>query len=207
MAVIIKKVIVVLKWKGSIDKKIEKAQLIQTKITGNPRFPIPYPAGVVTLANYGTHISDLVTAENNVRNHTGSTETRDEKLTIVHGDIETLLTMIQNVMDANPLDAAAIAAGVGLDSKIVSVHPTRGDTAKPGENEGEVLLTGAGRGDHDWQASPDGGTTIVQLSGTRTGIKTLTGEPGGQNRWYRNRRVLPRDHFGAWSQWLKVRVP
>jgi len=204
----IKKVIAVLKWTGTNTSKIVKAKFIQTKLTGNGKFPVPYPTGTTSLATLGSDITAADNAETAAQTRaTGTADALEAALIKVHGDLESIMAMVQGAMDADAVNAETICDGAGYAKKKETVHGPRQDEAKPGMNEGEVMLTAAGTGAHQWEQSPDDGTTIINLDPTTTGKKQVNDLRPGEKVWFRNRTVLPKGKYGAWGQWISVRVP
>jgi hypothetical protein len=91
--VLVKHILAVLKMPAKIGDKIIKAQFIQSKLTGNANFPVPYPANIVALAQLGTDITALVTAQIAAQSRTvGSSDARDAALNTVLIDLRSILS-------------------------------------------------------------------------------------------------------------------
>jgi hypothetical protein len=203
---VIKKIIAALNWKGKDETKIRKAKYIVEKLTGNTDFPLPWAVVYPTLAAISAQIVIVDAAKTLAESKAlGAAEAFQAQLGILQGMLMDLMPMVQKKMETNPANAEAVCLGAGYDVKRITIRGKRQDTAKSTE-EGVVALTGAGKGGHQWQQSPDNGTTIIQLDPTSSGKTIVTDLPSGAKMWFRNRTVLTKGRFGDWSQWIYVRV-
>jgi hypothetical protein len=203
---VIKKVIAALNWTGTDENKIRIAKYIDEKLTGNSDFPLPWAVVYPTLAAIEAQIVILDAAKTKAKSKAiGTAEAFNTELGNLQSLLEDLMPMVQKKMKSDPAHAEAICLGAGYDVKKAASHGPRQDTAKSTE-EGVVKLTGAGRGPHQWQQSPDNGTTIIQLDPTSGGKATVTDLASGAKMWFRNRTVLTKGRFGDWSQWIYVRI-
>ncbi len=190
---------------NKIGDKIIRAQSIQTKLTGNANFPVgSWPANIVSLTQFGTDVTTLVTTETAVVNKTGTVAARNAALTVVLTDLRALKTMVQVKADANPANAANIIISAGFIVVTRSNHSKRQNQALNTEVLGTVLLTADKGGHHEWQMSKDGGTTIVNLPATTTSITKVTGLNPGDVWYFRNRKVNTKKTTYNWSTWLKL---
>jgi len=190
---------------NKIGDKIIRAQSIQTKLTGNANFPVgSWPANIVSLAQFGTDVTTLVTTETAVVNKTGSVAARNAALTVVLTDLRALRSMVQVKADANPANAAAIIVSAGFNVVTRSSHGKRQNQALNTEVLGTVLLTADKSGHHEWEMSKDGGTTIINLPATTTSVTKVTGLNPGDVWYFRNHKVNTKKTTYNWSIWLKL---
>jgi hypothetical protein len=203
--VVIKKIIAVLIWNISNPNKLVKAKTILAKLSGNTTFPLPWPSNITTLAELQTLITTADEALTDAKTRAkGTSQALKTALWQLHLALINIMGMVQLAMYDDAANAETICLGAGYNVKRESPHGPRKDTATSTE-QGIVELEGAGAGPHQWQQSPDGGTTIMALDPTRGG-KTSAAALSGSMQWFRNRQVLTKGQYGAWSNWIPVRV-
>ena len=200
---IVKKVTPVLNWVGSDADKIYKAKHIKTKMTGNTRYPIPYPTGVTSLVDFGTHITtwdNAITAA--LPNGGGTAEAAHLAGEVVHADILTIMPMVQIAMEDDAPNAIQIATDAGFETKDEGSHGPRKAEVFQCTEPGCLIVNGEGQGQHDWQKSYDGGKTFENLRGTTGGVKEITGEKSDVRVWFRSCQVLSHGEYGPWGPWV-----
>ncbi|MEI8203500.1 MAG: hypothetical protein WCH34_10840 [Bacteroidota bacterium] len=203
MRVVIKHPKAVLKWGISNPKRLIKARLIISKLTGNTDFPVPYPDDVVALATLvtdtGIYDTKIVIAKTRV---SGSSEAMQVAQNTVHLDLESIMSMVQRKMDANPDRALQICANAGFDSKLEGNRGKRKAGCEKDTEPGTMIIYGEGEGQHDWQESINAGETFYFLASTTGGIKHVDNLISKKRYWWRSRRVYPNEKYGDWTEWV-----
>jgi len=199
--IIVKKIKAALHWPRINTDKLVKGRHIEDMLTGNSNFPVPWPSNIVTLANLGSHLDDfedaLAVKDADLIASTG---------VIVQDDLKNIMTMVQIKMDSNRPLAEKICSGAGYDVGKEIPHSTRKNSVKAGSEPGSAILTGVGKGTHEWELSYDGGLTSKPLRATTKGRKELTGEKPDIEIWQRNCQVFPNDTYGEWTDWVSGRT-
>jgi len=154
--------------------------------------------------------SDLKILENleaacNTKPPTASVSARNAALVTVQNGLRTLRNDVQNIADADPMNAQAIIESSGMSVKKPITHTGHQNTAEDGVDEGSVDLTAECAGVHEWRMSTDNESwTLLSASFTsRTTVSDLT---PGLVYYFQNRRILPNQEKAEWSQSVKIRV-
>ena len=198
--------IAALKMPKKIGDKIIKAQYIQNKLTGNPNFTVPYPTGIVSLAQLGTDITALVNAEALAKTKAaGAVAARNLALANVLIDLRSLILMVQIKADANVNNSASIILGAGYDVKQAKATAKKINGAFNTQILGTVLLTADASGHHEWEMSKDQ-VTITNLPATSTSHTTVANLTTGDVWYFRNRKVNTKKTTYNWCQWIKLVV-
>jgi hypothetical protein len=201
--VVIRHIIVKLEWPTTVLEKIAKAKEIQSKLTGNPNFPLPYPTNVVSLAQLGTDIAAVDTAQNNVNNGLkGAVQDRNAKLRIVKTDLESIKYMVQIKGDNNPANAESMINGTGFDYKASSIRQKQQLGVKRTSVSGSYILLADGKGEHEWQITEDK-INITSLPATSTAHTLATGLTLYKTYYQRNRKVGKNGVMYDWSSWFE----
>jgi hypothetical protein len=165
------------------------AQNIQKKMTGNPSFPTPIP----TLAEFGTAIADLQSAETLALGRAkGAVTLRNEKRTVVVGMIQQLRTYVQSVADLDGTNAASIITSAGFAVRKTPTRTARVFHAAPGPVSGAaaIVAPSAGRrASYEWQYSTDGGKTWLTLPPTLQAKTSIAGLTPGSSAEFKYRAV------------------
>jgi hypothetical protein len=204
--VVIRHIIVILKWPKKVLDRIAKPKEIQAKLTGNTNFPLPYPVNVVSLAQLGTDIIAVDTAQTNVRNGVkGAVQDRNAKMKIVKTDLESIKSMVQIKADSNPANAESMITGTGYDYKKVFIRQKQQLGVKRTAVSGSYMLIADGGGEHEWQISTDK-INITNLPATSTAHTLVTDLTVKQTYYQRNRKVGKKGVVYDWSPWLEFIV-
>jgi hypothetical protein len=165
------------------------AQNVQKKMTGNPSFPSPIP----TLAEFGTAISDLQSAETLALGRAkGAVTLRNEKRTALVGVMQRLRTYVQSVADLDGTNAASIITSAGFNVRKTPTRTARAFHAAPGLVSGTadiVAPAAARRASYEWQYSTDGGKTWVTLPPTLQAKTSIAGLTPGSSAEFKHRAV------------------
>jgi len=200
---IVKRVLAKLNWTGVHKDDIYKAKHIQAKLTGNPLFPVPYPDNVTSLADLGNHIVDYDKAiAANEAHVEGSAEALKLAGDVVHADLISIMSMVQDAMDDDKPNAIKIATDAGFETKYETSHGPRKAQVNQCTEQGCLIVWGEGGGPHDWQMSRDGGQSFENKGGTSAGILEVTGEKSDVRIWFRSRQIFTRGKFGEWGPWV-----
>jgi hypothetical protein len=204
--VVIRHLVVKLKWPSKVLDKIAKSKNIQTKMTGNVNFPLPYPSNVCTLAQLGTDIAAVDTAQNNVKAGVkGAAQDRNAKQRTVKLDLQSVMTMVQLKADSDPANAENIILTTGFDFKVTTFRQKQQAGVKRTAVSGVYILLGEGGGEHEWQLSIDMVNMIyVQpTSSAHTLSPVLTLK---QTYYMRSRKIGKKGEQFQWTPWFEFIV-
>ena len=204
--VVIRHIVVKLKWPTTVNGKIEKSKNILTKTTGNPNLPSPYPTNVCSLAQLGTDIAAVDTAQANVNARViGAPQDRNSKQRTVKLDLESMMSMVQIKADANPANAENIILSFGFDFKVVVFKQRQKAGAKRTTVIGVYMLLGEGGGEHEWQLSADKINMIyvAPTSAAHTLSPVLTLK---QTYYMRSRKIGTKGVVFEWTPWFEFTV-
>jgi len=145
-----------------------------------------FPTPPVPLATVLVQIQDLATAEQATKTGTkGTVPIRNAKRAVVVTTLESMRMYVQSLCDANPEQAAMIAAAAGMVIAKVPAFAKPVLQAKQGIQSGTVLLGAnatllVGRGvrkkvTFNWEVSADGGKTWTIVPSTPLASTTVTG--------------------------------
>ena len=200
---VIKHIVVKLKWPAKVQEKIAKSKDIPDQADGESQFPAPYPANVCTLAQLGTDITAVDTAQNNVKARVvGAVQDRNEKQRTVKLDLESIMFMVQIKADANPATAESIIPTTGFDYKSSSLRQKQQLGVRRTAVNGAYILLADGRGEHEWQLSPDK-VNITYLPATSAAHTLVTGLTLLKTYYQRNRKVGKKGQVYDWSEWFE----
>lgn len=201
--VVIKHIVVKLKWPTKVQDKIVKSKDIQIKMTGNPNFPTPYPTNVCTLAQLGTDITAVDTAEVNVKAGVkGAVQDRNSKQRTVKLDLDSIRCMVQIKADSMPANAESMITGTGFDYKLTNYRQKQQLGVKRTKVGGVYIFLAEGKGQHEWQLSTDK-SNITYLPAT-SAAHTLSPVLALKQTYYmRNRKVGKKGVVYDWSAWFE----
>ena len=181
--------------------KVIKAKSIKLSLTGNTYYGAPSPS----LTIFDGHITDVTNFEAATKT-TPPTKTvtqRDGVVNIMDGDIESYRIAGQILVNAAPNHTVAneIAESFDMELKTHTSKGPRQDELLDGPEPNSVLYRMRGTGPHQIQTSADKGTTILPVDPSSKGEKVIKGLTLLVNMWYRNRQILPGDHYSDWTDW------
>lgn len=192
--------------KTSAAAVIIYSRAIVLKMTDSTWFPDP----PVTLADLSTDTDALEQAEAAVRNRgKGLAEVRNGKLRQVNIDLDALRGYVQWVADANPNEAALIAASAGMRLKRVGARHKLVLAAERGAVPDSVKLSAKAVHKHaayEWQVSADGGETWVSVGVSTVADITVPGLTSGVLYHFRFRSTVGRT-TSNWCSPIRYRVP
>jgi len=201
--IVIKHIIVTLKWPTKIEAKIAKPKDIQNKLTGNANFSVPYPTNITSLVQLGTDIASVDAAQLKVKaGIKGSVQDRNAKIKIVKRDLESIKTMVQIKADSDPANAESMVTGTGFDYKKISNRQKQQNSVKRTDVSGTYVLLAEGRGEHEWQITSDK-INITTLPATSTAHTSVSGLTVKQTYFQRNRKVGKNGEVFDWSSWIE----
>ncbi|HEY5592173.1 MAG TPA: hypothetical protein VIK55_14305 [Paludibacter sp.] len=194
---------VVLNFPRIIAVFIVYAKAIYLAMFENPIFA----ASAAKVANLYLDITALEIAEAGFKRTkpTHNISERNAALEKVKADLRSLRNDVQELANADPVNAESIIESSGMSAKDQALHGKQQNTAKDGVESGSVDLTAEGAGYHNWRISTDE-TAWTLLSSSRTAKKTATGLTPGTNYYFQNKRMLPNNEESEWSQSVKIMV-
>jgi len=194
---------VVLKFPTVVAIFLVYAKAIYMAMVANPLFAA-FAAKVAILI---TDINALDEAETGFKKvkptHTASE--RDGALEKVKGDLRTLRNYVQELADADPVNAESIIESAGMSEKQQASHGKRKNTVNDGVESGSVELTAEGAGPHEWRISNDE-ITWTLLPATLIAKTIVTGLTAGVTYYFQNRMMLRNGEKSEWSQSVKIMV-
>lgn len=204
--VVIKRVIVTLKWPTLLLDKIEKPKDILAKLTGNVNFPPPYPSNICSLVQLTSDIDAVDAAQINVNNGViGAVQDRNAKMDKVKRDLESIRTMIQIKADRDPENAESMILSTGF-SYYYGNHRTKQQNGVKRTNvSGSYILLAEGMGEHEWQLTMDK-INIINLPPTSNAQTLVTDLTIKQTYYQRNRKIGTKGRMFDWSPWFEFIV-
>ena len=205
-ATVIKHNEVVTKMSAKNDTFISEAKAIAIAVAKIINFPT-YPTTSTSDSVFTGHITDMFNAQAGLKTKpkTSTPDLRNTARKLVAEDIEYIRLGVQVLVNGNAAQAAVIAGNASMFIKTNKPHGSRSDAAGHGTVESTIVLDGAGAGPHQWQRSPDS-ITWTDLPPTRTGTTQMENIASGTVFYTRNRTVLAKGQYGAWSNPIKVSV-
>ena len=194
---------VVLNFPTIIAVFIVYAKAIYLAMFENPIFA----ASAAKVANLFLDITALEIAEAGFK-RTKPTHTISERnaaLEKVKADLSSMRNDVQELADADPVNAESIIESAGMSSKSQVLHGKQQNTAKDGVESGSVELTAEGAGHHQWRISTDEKTWTL-LTSSRTASTIVRGLKPGAIYYFQNQRMLPNNEESEWSQSVKIMV-
>ena len=201
--IIIYRVIAVLNLPNSMNNFIGKAKAIQNALKNNSLFSALMPK--ITLL--GTEIDTLDKTETGFKTKPPykTRAERDADKAIVKKRLIELCREVQAIADADPVNAETIVKAADMDVKQKANHQKQGNTAKNGSLPGTVILTGQGRGPHNWRMSTDEINWIL-LPASKGSKTRVSGLHSLEAYYFQNCQVLTNGETGDWSQSVKIVV-
>jgi len=194
---------VVLNFPRIIAVFIVYAKAIYLAMFENPIFV----ASATKVANLYLDITALEVAEAGFK-RTKPTHTISERnaaLEKVKADLRSLRNDVQELADADPVNAESIIESAGMSSKAQVLHGKQQNTVKDGVESGSVELTAEGAGHHQWRISTDEFTWTL-LPSSRTASTIVRGLKPGVIYYFQNQRMLPNNEESEWSQSVRIMV-
>jgi hypothetical protein len=196
--------VVVLSVPRSVAAVLVLSKAVLQAVTANKTtFPSPTP----TVAQFGSDISALDTAETAVKTKTvGTVPVRNEKLAMVVADLRQLRAYVQLIANATPEQAESIAASAGMTVRKPVVR-NKSDLAAKTTVSGSVKLVAkatAGSHAHEWQYSLDGKTWVNAPSSLQA--KTTISNLQTNVLTYFRHCAVSKAGPGNWSQPISLLV-
>ncbi|NEW84549.1 MAG: hypothetical protein GZ094_19585 [Mariniphaga sp.] len=166
-----------------------------------------FVASAAKVANLFIDITALEIAEAGFK-RTRPTHTISERnvaLEKVKADLRSLRNDVQELANADPVNAESIIESSGMSAKDQTLHGKQQNTAKDGIESGSVDLTAEGAGPHQWRISTDEITWTLHSSSSRSRTTVRDLKPG-VTYYFQNQRILPNDEECEWSQSVKIMV-
>ena len=168
----------------------------------------PFGAAAL-LAKMGPDLDALDAAERETLKGThGAAAIRDQKWDVVKTEWTQFEAIVQAAIDANPTQAAAIAAQVALHLHKTPARGPHEDAVREGDVAGAIKCQAPSAGDnaaYNWQISLDGGKTWSEPTTTNVSHTSFTGLPLGSTVLVRHRSTV-KNVTGDWSTALSFIV-
>jgi hypothetical protein len=166
-------------------------------MSASPHLKTPPVTYVTVTANVAT----LSAAEATMKTRAvGTKAARDTALKVVVADARQLHAYVQQVCNANPTEAANIAAEAGMRLRKTPVQSKR-DLALKQDTTGAVQVAARsvkGARSHEWEYSVDGGKSWTTAPPTTKSRTTLTGFQTGTVLLVRH-RCITKVGAGGWT--------
>jgi hypothetical protein len=167
-----------------------------------------FTAPPVALSVVQTHVTALETAQTATKSRApGSIATRDAAIKVVREDAKQLHGYVQQLANANPTEAANIAADAAMTVRKLAAHVKHDLTVKQGVSGTIHVMAKSVKGarSHEWQYSSDGGKTWTNAPPTAQAHATIDNLPPGTLMHFRQ-RVITRLGPGDWSPAISMAV-
>ena len=182
----------------SVPKLIVRVTgIVDTMSVNKTVFPSPTPALVQVTSDLGA----LTSAETAFKSHLGTHEARETARLAVVADAHALATYVQSLVNANPSQAAHIAASAAMTLKATGTQNKAPLATKQKVSGSVIAVAKATKGAkaNAWQYSTDGGKTFIDLPPTTRATTVLPDLPPGTTVQLRH-RPLTKAGLGDWSQ-------
>lgn len=203
MTTSLKRIIAVLVPSPQINAFIIEAKHIVTQMTGNKYFPSPTPA----LAAVTAHIDALNAAQVAMQSQR-SIGARNAAYAVVLADLHALKAYVQQVADANPVNAPSIIISAGFAVKRPTSRHKPSFEVRQGDVSGLARLLARSLGKrvvYFWQLSEDDKQTWKMLPETLAAETSVSGLTPGKTYYFRF-RVTTKDGQMNWSDAVSLLV-
>jgi hypothetical protein len=198
MTTLISTIIVVLAIKAaSVPALILRATAIVNAMAANKvTFPSPVPA----LVQVEAAIATLTAAETAFRSRSGTKAAREDARKQLIADMQQLHAYVQQVANANPSQAAAIAENAAMTLKKQGAHHKMDLSTKQTVSGSVKVVAKKVKGAlaHEWQLSTDGGKTWVDAPPSAQSTTVIHNLQSGVLTYFR-KRVITKTGASDWS--------
>ena len=184
---------------------ITRSTVIVNTMTENAKM---FPSPPIAFTTVTSDITALATAEAATKTRTAGLVTlRNDKKLVVIADMHQLHAYVQQLANATPAQAGAIAAAAAMTLPKTAEHHKSDLAAHPIVSGTIKLMAKAVRGgrSHEWQYSTDGGKTWTSVPPTTQASTTIPGLQPGVLHAFRQ-RVVMKDGPSDWSQPISLLV-
>ena len=181
---------VVLTLPQPVDTLITLGTAVHDSVAANPTL-LPSPSPALTVLS--THLGSLQTQQVAVKAHTpGALVLRDAACALVKADLRQLKAYVQQLVCANPSNAAAIALAAGMRLAKTGAFAKPPLAAKQTVSGTVVLVAKATAGSkaYEWQYSTDGGKTWLTTPASTKAETAIAGLVPGTTVLFRHRAVV-----------------
>jgi hypothetical protein len=196
---------VALRLPRSVPALLIQAKRIVQAMTNNPDFPAPTPS----LAAVTAQIADVDAAETTVKTRLkGAADLRNVKLNALTSSLFLLAAYVQNLIDANEGEGAALIESAGMNQRRPYSRSTADLSAKMGPSPGLVILRARAskkRAAYEWEMSTDGGATWIALATTTLAAFQVPNLVEGSAYHFRVRTIVG-SAPGEWTQAIRFLV-
>jgi hypothetical protein len=197
------RLLAVLKLPPGATEFIERTSIILQRLGPNPYFPNPTP----TMAILQADLTALRNAQSLKGNGKAATKARNVAMKTMKRDLQQLLSYVQGVCDANPLEAAAILASIAMYAKAFSAHDVPDLQVRQGPVTGSAVGRVKSRGPRAtywWQTSTDQKSWSTGAP-TRKATESFANLTPGTTYYFRY-QVLTAAGMSDWSQIISFMV-
>jgi hypothetical protein len=176
---------------------IRVTNILDTMVVNKTTFVSP----PVALATAQAHVAALVSAEAAAKTKAiGTVQTRDDALKLVVEDAHQLHAYVQQLCNANPAQAANIAAAAAMSLRKRPVRATHDLLVTQAVSGAIHVVAGNVKGarSHEWEYSLDGGKSWLVARATTKASTTISGITPGTLVQVKHRSIVKGDS-SVWS--------
>ena len=186
--------------------RILRVQSIQTKLSTSIYIPVGWVICGITQTQLDADILAFVDAENKVKAKiTGAVGLRDAAFDKVHNDLRYIMCLVKGTAYDNENIATTVIESCGYFVKPKHGRPFRQNAAFNTVIPGTVILTGDGRGSHEWEKSLDM-ITSIHLPPTTISKAIITDAVPGTVCYFRTKKFDTNRKTYNWSPWIRLAV-
>ena len=186
--------------------RILRVQSIQTKLSTSTYVPSGWSIFGLTQTQLDADILAFIDAETNVKAKiTGAVGLRDAAFDKVHNDLRYIMCMVKGITFTNESIATTVIESCGYFVKPKHGRPFRRNAAFNTVIPGTVILTGDGRGAHEWEKSMDM-ITSIHLPATSISKAIITDVVPGTVYYFRTKKFDTKRKTYNWSPWIRLAV-
>lgn len=186
--------------------KLIRLKAIHNALLGNPYFPTPWPADIVSLTQFDADIEAFNEAQVKVAaGYPGQTGNRNSALRNALLDVESLKGLVLSTAMANPAHAEKIILSAGFYLKQPGGRHKLTNGAYNTVIAGTAYLTAEGGRAHEWQLTQDK-INITALPATPTATTYVHNLVPGQVYYFRMRKQCTRKVINNWCEWIELTI-
>jgi hypothetical protein len=205
MSTVLNTIVVVLGLPRTVAALIIRMNVILEAIAADK---VTFPSPPVAIATVVAHVAALSSAESATKTRAaGTKQARDAARKLVIEDANQLHGYVQQLANASPEQAGAIAAAAAMTLRKTGAHPKSDLSVKQGVSGTVHIVAKSVKGarSHEWQYSVDGGKSWVSALPTTQPRTTLSGFQPGTLVSVRHRTIV-KGGPGDWTPTVTLAV-